>query len=396
MMISNYIPSRLNGWRAGWLVLALAGCSTWLPSAGPTMKQMDASIQQGQSGKGALSESDVELVNVDAAVLRELGDERIEAEKTIPATWRSNRPNLVMGNGDIVQVSIFEAPPAVLLGSSASISAATDFSIGSGSGILNLPDQMVSDSGMVTVPFVGQVRAAGRTTAAVEQLIRTRLSKIANQPQVVVRVTQNQANGVIVVADGRSIRLPLTAKGERLMDVVPLAGDAKRVKETSVRLTRNGVSRSLSLNMLSQTPADNVYLQNGDVVTVLQNPYTVTVLGATNTNTVVSFGDDGLSVSEALGRVYGLNDYRADPSGLYVFRQNSGIADAYGMEKPAVYKLDVRDARNIMLSQRFRLRDKDMVYVSNASSIQLQKILSLFNAGLAPVSSTVGTVNAVN
>ena len=66
------------------------------------------------------------------------------------------------------------------------------------------------------------------------------------------------------------------------------------------------------------------------------------------------------------------------------------------MEKPAVYKLDVRDARNIMLSQRFRLRDKDMVYVSNASSIQLQKILSLFNAGLAPVSSTVGTVNAVN
>ena len=129
-----------------------------------------------------------------------------------------------------------------------------------------------------------------------------------------MRVTQNQANGVIVVADGRSIRLPLTAKGERLMDVVPLAGDAKRVKETSVRLTRNGVSRSLSLNMLSQTPADNVYLQNGDVVTVLQNPYTVTVLGATNTNTVVSFGDDGLSVSEALGRVYGLNDYRADPS----------------------------------------------------------------------------------
>lgn len=93
------------------------------------------------------------------------------------------------------------------------------------------------------------------------------------------------------------IRLPLTAKGERLLDVLPLAGDGKRVKETSVRLTRNGVTRTLALNTLSQYPQNNVYLQNGDVVTIAQNPYRITVLGAANANAAVDFGDEGLNVA---------------------------------------------------------------------------------------------------
>lgn len=369
------------------LALALGGCKAWLPSAGPTVNEMNASA----SGQG-LSESDVTLVEVDAGVLRQLNAGALP--EGFPAGWQGGKPSLTLGRGDVVQISVFEAPPAVLLASSRSAGAA-DLSLGGGSGILNLPDQMVGSSGTVTVPFAGQIQVSGKTTAAVEQIIRSRLSKIANKPQVVVRLTQNQTNGVTVVADGRSVRLPLTPKGERLLDVVPLAGDGKAVKHTSVNLTRNGITRSVSLKELARNARNNVYLRNGDVVTVAQNPYRVTILGATNSNAALDFGDDGMTVAEAIGRVAGLNDYRADPGGVYVLRQNGGVSSD-GLNKPTVYRLDLRKAGSMVLTQQFRLQDKDMVYVSNAPSIRLQKILGLFNASLAPVSSTAGTINSLN
>lgn len=371
-----------TGAAATLLLFSLTGCAAWLPGDGPTAKQVRQQSAQAQSNSGELNENNVRFVPVNTDVIGEL---RADGETGIPAQWRSVKPSLRLGAGDVVQVSIFEAPPSVLLSSSASLGGA-DLSIGSGAGSLNLPDQMVGESGTITVPYAGQIRVAGRTTTQVEQDIRGRLVKIANQPQVVVRLTQNQTNGVVVVADGRSIRLPLTAKGERLLDVLPMAGDGKRIRETSVRLTRNGVTRTLALNTLSQYPQNNVYLQNGDVVTIAQNPYRITVLGATNANATVDFGDEGLSMAEALGRVAGLNDNRADAGGVFVFRPAS--RSGYGELKPTIYQLNMRDVDSIALAQQFRLRDKDVVYVSNAPSIHFQKVLAIFNASLSPFSST--------
>lgn len=48
----------------------------------------------------------------------------------------------------------------------------------------------------------------------------------------------------------------------------------------------------------------------------------------------------------------------------------------------------MRDVESIALAQQFRLRDKDMVYVSNAPSVHFQKVLAIFNASLSPFSST--------
>ena len=107
-----------------------------------------------------------------------------------------------------------------------------------------------------------------------------------------------------------------------------------------------------------------------------------------------------MTVAEAIGRVAGLNDYRADPRGIYVFRKQAlthlGENNFNDARSPVVFRINVRDAQGMMLAQNFKLQDKDMVYVSNASSVQLQKVLNLFNSTLTPVVNTANAVNAVN
>lgn len=379
--------------------LLLSACTGFLPTTGPSYNQIDSTARANNNGVS----QEVRVVDVDAGIVRDTSLMSAGSFAVgFPESWRSASPNLLLGKGDGIQISIFEAPPSVLLSTASAALNASDLAIGSGSGVLNLPDQIVSQNGTIVVPFAGQIPVAGKTLLQVEQIIRGRLSKLANQPQVVARLSQNASNSVVVLADGRSLRMPLTAKGERLLDALPLAGDAKKVKNTSIRLTRRGMTHTVSAISLSQNPTNNIYLQPGDVVSVLQDPYRITVLGATNANAVIDFGDDGLSVAEALGRVAGLNDFRADPRGVFVFRRSSAVVSPE-MEDgqvdvqhrlPTVFRLNVRDTQGMVLAQNFKLQDKDMLYVSNASSVQLQKVLNLFNSTLTPVTNSVNAVNA--
>ena len=383
--------------------LNLGACAGFLPSAGPSYNQI---VQQRDNNSANDVAKDVNVVDVSEDVIHRISlSSRYKSFDYGINDWLNSKPALTLDKGDVVQVSIYEAPPAVLLNSSSVINS-SDLSIGYGSGLMNLPDQMINQQGTVTIPFAGEVQAIGKTPSQIEQIIRSRLSKIANQPQVVVRVTQNQSHSVTVLGDGRSQRMQLTAKGERLLDAVSLAGDAKKLKSTSIRLTRSGETRFVSLMNLSQNPSYNIFLQSGDIVSVMQDPYRVTVLGATNANTLVDFGDEGLSVSEALGRVAGLNDFRADLRGIFIFRNPSTTRyqelNDYGGDKidisnqlPTVFRFDLRDVKGMVLAQSFKLQDKDMIYVSNASSVQLQKVLNLFNATLAPVTNVSNAVNAI-
>lgn len=384
------IKMKLRQFSCCTLALGVSACAGWLPVAGPSYSHMKPDQRQ----VAASTVSQVKVVHVNEDVIADLsgaGDGALNKASVFPAEWRLGKPSLLLGAGDGVQVSLFEAPPAVLLSSAASSNAA-DLSIGYGSGVMNLPEQIVSQQGTIVVPFAGEIPVAGKTLTQVEQIIRARLSKIANQPQVVARLGQNAVNSVVVVADGRSIRMPLTAKGERILDALPLAGDAKRVKGISIRLTRNGQTRVIAANALSQSPQSNIYLQPGDVLAILQDPYRITVLGASNANAAVDFGEDGLTVAEAIGRVAGLNDFRADPRGIYVFRRGQPEAGESVVAASTVYQVDVRNAQGMLLAQNFKLRDKDMVYISNAPSVQLQKILNMFNTSLGSAAN-VATVH---
>ncbi|HCJ4374640.1 TPA: capsule polysaccharide export outer membrane protein CtrA, partial [Escherichia coli] len=87
-----------------------------------------------------------------------------------------------------------------------------------------LPEQLVTARGTVSVPFVGDISVVGKTPGQVQEIIKGRLKKMANQPQVMVRLVQNNAANVSVIRAGNSVRMPLTAAGERVLDAVAAVG----------------------------------------------------------------------------------------------------------------------------------------------------------------------------
>ena len=56
-----------------------------------------------------------------------------------------------------------------------------------------------------------------------------------------------------------------------------------------------------------------------------------------------------------------------------------------GAAVPVVYHLDLSDAKSYFLAQRFKVEDKDILYVASANANTLEKFLGLLGAATNPI-----------
>lgn len=373
------------------LSTVLSACSL-LPTSGPSTRNVVALGQQPATAEVP----EVELIDVNGAVAQSLYQAQVNQSFAQLGDGTSSIGAINIG--DVLDITIWEAPPAVLFGGALS-------STGSGNAQqTKLPEQMVSSSGTISVPFIGDVSVLGKTPVQVQNIIKGRLKKMANQPQVMVRMVQNNAANVSVIRAGNSVRMPLTAAGERVLDAVAaVGGSTANVQDTNVQLTRGNVVRTIALEDLVAHPRQNILLRRGDVVTMITNPSTFTSMGAVGHTQQIGFSVKGLSLAEAVGRMGGLQDYRADARGVFVFRyaplselppekQSKWVEKGYGdrAEIPVVYRLNLADANSMFWMQRFPVKDKDVVYVSNAPMAEVRKFLSFV---FSPVVSSANSIN---
>ncbi len=368
------------------LASLLSGCATfpgWLSSSGPSREQVMEAPSQAASA--------IRLVEVNEEVARRLLE--LNKRQLFSETLSGElKPAYVVGPGDVLEVSVWEAPPATLFGTTVldpRAGAAT-------SRVTTFPEQMVAADGSINVPFAGAVPVAGLSPQQIEAEIARRLTGKANQPQVLVRVTRNATANVTVVGEvGQSLRMPLTAKGERLLDAIAAAGGVRQpVNKVIVQLTRGAQVQTLPLEHVIQNPKENVALAPGDVVTVLFQPLSFTVLGATGKNEEIPFEATGISLAQALARAGGMQDARADARGVFVFRfedpraldeaAKAGPTTPDG-KVPVVYQLNLKNPASFLVAQNFPMRDKDVVYVANAPSAELQKFLNILTSSIYSV-----------
>jgi len=241
------------------------------------------------------------------------------------------------------------------------------------------------------VPFAGRIPAAGKTLPEIAAEIKERLTKKANQPEVLVLLTRNLSSTVTVVGEvTTSTRVPLTAAHERLLDALAVAAGVKQpVDKTTIQITRGADVYRLPLETIIQDPKQNVSLQSGDVITALFQPLSFTALGATGKNDEINFETQGISLAQALARSGALVDTRSNPSGVFVFRLEKRTAEAASAQTagapptaaegftPVIYRVDLKDPRSLFWIQNFPIKDKDVLYVSNAPAAELQKFLNL-------------------
>ncbi|MBR8296028.1 polysaccharide export protein [Burkholderia cenocepacia] len=369
----------------------LAGCAGAIPTSGPSRSQIDDAGQ-------APNTTGIQVVDVTDDVARKLLAERTHSDFSA-ALGNGTAFQRQLGVGDTIEVSIWEAPPATLF-SAAQADAKTG--VGSGAHATVLPDQMIDGDGNVSVPFIGLVRAAGRTPTQLQREIMERLKYMAHDPQVLVKLSRNVTSYVTVVGDvANSNRMQLTARGERVLDALASAGGVRQaIDKITIQVTRGDKVVSLPLETVIRDPRQNVPLHAGDVVTALFQPYSFTSLGATGKNQEFNFEAQGITLAQALARAGGLQDSRSDPRGVFIFRlenasalqwPNVPVRTTADGKVPVVYRVNLKDPNSFFVAQSFMIDNKDLLYVSNAPVTEIQKVLNLVFSVAYPVVTGVQT-----
>ncbi len=371
-------------------VLLLTGCastSSYLSSSGPSTSKVNEVNE---------TNSAFQIVDVDEGVTRRLTDANKQT-KFSEAFGAKTSSSYLVGTGDALEVSIWEAPPATLFGSGLSDSKAGT----STSRVSTFPEQVVQSSGMINIPFAGQITASGKSLQEIEKEIIKRLHGKANQPQVLVRLTRNTSANVTVVGEvGASVRMPLSPRGEKLLDALAAAGGVRQpVNKMTMQVTRGDVVRAMSLEKVILDPKQNIVLQPGDVITAMYQPLSFTVLGATGKNEEQNFEAQGISLAQALARSGGLQDARADAQGVFIFRFEDENAMDWKSKPhvtpegkvPVIYRVDLKNPATFFVAQGFQIHNKDVLYVSNAPAAEMQKFLNILTSAIftitAPMSS---------
>ncbi|MBQ9258739.1 MAG: polysaccharide export protein [Neisseriaceae bacterium] len=372
---------------------SLTACG-WLPSSGPSTNRVTS---LGQSNQQAVPE--VALLDIENSLIQDISQRHLI--QSLSALEDNSTGFDVVNRGDVLEITIWEAAPAMLFGGAIS-------ETGAGTAhVTKLPPQTVSSQGTVSIPFVGNLSVVGKSLEQIQNLIQGNLKRKANQPQVIVSLAQNNATNVLVVRAGNSIRMPLTPARERILDALAaVGGSTANVQDTTIQITRDQKISKIALEDLVSDPTQNILLHRGDVVTVITNPYTFTSMGAVGKAQEIGFSARGLSLAEAVGRMGGLQDRRSDARGVFVFRytpfselptaeQPKWAEKGYNTQSdiPTVYRLDLTNANSMLWMQKFPIHNKDVVYVSNAPLAEVQKFLQFV---FSPVTSGASSINNIS
>ena len=344
------------------LVAVVGACG--LPRSGPNK----AEIYKGS----VLKEGDAFIVTVNARVTR--------ATAVTPALGFSSAfqnagvvGSDVISPGDVLGLTIFEnVKDDPLLGNT-------------GQRVSALTEIQVDGQGYIFVPYAGKIKAAGQSPDSLRQLITRKLDTQTPDPQVQVQRVAGDGSTVIVSGSaGAQGVYPIERPTRTLSSMLARAGGVTIPPEVAlIRVTRGATSGKVWLLDLYANPALDIALRPGDQITVEQDTRKFVALGATGAQSLVPFETQTLSAIEAIATVGGLNTSSADPTGVFVFRNEPaaianavlGRNDLIGDQR-MVYVLDLTQPTGMFEARDFLIRDGDTVYVTEAPFVQWSKTLS--------------------
>lgn len=368
------------------LLAGLAGCAT-LPNSGPTGKQVERSALDPEN------DMPIRLVQVEAAADIPIAPATAQVSALADL---APPPTDMIGPGDVLDISIYEAGVTLFAGSGSSAAAGPLGQIGANPGVQaqRLPPSRVDDDGDISIPYAGKLHVVGRTVGEVETMVRQSLRGLSQNPQVLIAVSQAITNSVIVSGEvARPGRLVLQTNRETLSDVIALAGGYRgNAKDLSLRVFRRNDSVDIAINDLIDTPQLDVRAYPGDRLMLINNPRTYSVLGAPSVVQQIPFTRSKVSLAEAIATVGGVNPGLGDPAAIFVFRY---VRDEQGVEVPVVYHLNMMKTGTYFLAQRFAMHDKDVLYFGNAAANQPSKVLGLVSQLFSPFLSVAAAAQAL-
>jgi len=347
--------------------------SCGLPRVGPNKREIFAGSVQ--------NEGDAFIVSVNDRVTR--------ATAVVPALGFSdsfkNAGRLgsdVIRPGDTLGLTVWENVDAPLFGTVGVPSV--------------LEEVQVDGAGFIFVPYAGRIRASGNTPEAIRSIITNKLKDQTPDPQVQVRRTAGDGSTVSLVGSvgGQGV-YAIERPTRTLSTMLARAGGITIAPEIAqITVIRGKMRSKIWFQDLYEFPQFDIALRGGDRILIEEDTRAFTALGATGSQARVPFETQTLSAIEAIATVGGLLTASADPTGVFVMRNENqdisnqvlGRDDLQG-EQRMVYVLDLTKPNGMFMARDFAIRDGDTLYVTEAPFTQWDKTISAMTGSLTSVSA---------
>ena len=380
----------IHGVRAATLLLCAAAqaCSA-LPTSTPQEREVFAAQQSAANSIGFT------IVDLQPETVAALGLSQGEDLRALGALGGARRADAI-GVGDMLSIAVFEVGTTLFgaaSGTEPGAETGTPTVQTPGAARHTIPGLQVEAGGTITFPYVGRVRAAGRTPAELARVIEGGLKSKSTDPQVVVTVANNLSNTVFVSGDvEKPGRYPVTLGREKLLDVIALAGGAKKPDyDTYVQVTRRNTTSRILLQTLTQQPRQDITLVPGDRVQLIYKPRSFTAFGASQKVEQVPLNTATVTLAEGIARTGGPDNNRADANAVFLVRyEHPEVVRRLGLPvqpagTPVMYRVDLLNPTNYFLTTKVAMRDQDVLLVASARTDQVYKLFGLVSTFFTPV-----------
>lgn len=336
------------------LSLVLTACGSVLSGAGPYSSSI--------TSKAGDKESNLpyKLIDISPETVHEYARKPTPSLSARVSTTDATTIRLV--GGDVIKVTISDSAEGGVFAPLAA--GGTVFS-----------HVRVSSAGTITLPYVGSLKVSGYTLPQVDSAIRRRLAgSVATDPQVYSELVGDLSGSVLVAGavktPGRfsSLSGPLT-----ILDVVNMAGGPV-LEPHLINVTVRTGKQVYTLNYDEVLSGGNRQLAPRSEVILERARQRFVAMGAVREPGLRDLPSRNPSLLEVLGSVGGLEENKADPQGVFVFRLNSH--PKAGEPSAEVFRLDMRKPESIFLARSFEVLPDDAIYVTNAPVYEWQKIIS--------------------
>ncbi|PIE61094.1 MAG: hypothetical protein CSA29_05150 [Desulfobacterales bacterium] len=346
--------------------VTFSGC-TLLPKQGPSsfdivkVAVMDEKIDEKEASQDPIKYLKIiDLTNEDLEP-NEGGTPDVFSPKFTQQTLLRSDQQIVPG--DIVIIRIWEAANDGLF--SNNTSRETTLTL------------FVSNSGSIDVPYAGNVLVANRSAMEVRKILLNRLKGKAIAPEISIEIKKNTFSGVSVLgAVAKPNHFLIPSKGAMLFDVIAMAGGVPYPEwETLLTVIRRNVSETLPLHTLLDNSINNIVILPGDIIKVSYHPRKFAVYGAINKPGNISIDTPNPNLSDLLAESGGLNNMLAEANSVFVFRlSNNSNMDPI---KATVYRFNFSEPKAFLAAKKFKLSEKDIVYVATADASEFKKFVNM-------------------
>jgi polysaccharide export outer membrane protein len=170
-------------------------------------------------------------------------------------------------------------------------------------------------------------------------------------------------------------------------------------------LERRGRRETVPFGALIYEPANNIYVRPQDTIFIFREPQTFLAFGATGRQGQIPFEAWRISLAEATAKAGGLIDSQADSTSIFLYRgETRQVAELLGVDVsgyigpiiPIIYNVNLRDPAGYFLATKFEMRNKDVLFTSNAATVEITKFLTFVRFVIATAQDAYGLKNVAS